>query len=147
MCIPHSLSLAWRLGRGIVAARRDKHDAAGAVAAAGGGCVVFRGEVLDVRRETAEGFARGHVDIFGAEETWMHILQDQPGLALAAVVSQQAANQGQEQRASQGPAARDADNRKRLMRIRIRTKPHCTRAASGHRIPVAGSPRCKFRRG
>lgn len=42
--VPHTLSLAWRLGKAAAEARRSKADAAAAIAAAGGGCVLFTGE-------------------------------------------------------------------------------------------------------
>ena len=44
MGVPHSLSLAWRLGRAVLDARQGKGDAVHAVAKAGGGCVVHSGE-------------------------------------------------------------------------------------------------------
>jgi DUF917 family protein len=44
--VPHSLSLAWRLGAAAAAALHEKRDAAAAIAAAGGGRVLFRGAML-----------------------------------------------------------------------------------------------------
>jgi hypothetical protein len=41
--VPHTLSLAWRLGRAVARAQHAKRDAAEAAAAEGGGRVVFRG--------------------------------------------------------------------------------------------------------
>lgn len=41
--VPHSLSLAWRLGQAVARAQHYKQDAAAAVAAAGGGRVLFKG--------------------------------------------------------------------------------------------------------
>lgn len=41
--MPHSLSLAWRLGQAVAAARSAKQDTAAAVAKAGGGRVLFTG--------------------------------------------------------------------------------------------------------
>ena len=43
VAVPRSLSLAWRLGSAVAQAQHAKHDAAEAIAAAGGGQVLFRG--------------------------------------------------------------------------------------------------------
>lgn len=43
VAVPHSLSRAWHLGRAVASAQTAKQDAAAAVAAAGGGRVLFTG--------------------------------------------------------------------------------------------------------
>lgn len=66
--VAHSLSLAWRLGKAVVEAQHAKHAAPHAVAAQGGGKVVFTGKVMEVERNTTAGFARGHLMLLGMEE-------------------------------------------------------------------------------
>ena len=44
--VPHSLSLAWRLGRAVTAAQHAKRDPVAAVAEEAGGRVLFVGEWL-----------------------------------------------------------------------------------------------------
>lgn len=46
VAVPRSLSLAWHLGSAVAQAQHAKRDAAEAVAAAGGGRVLFRGDAL-----------------------------------------------------------------------------------------------------
>jgi DUF917 family protein len=43
--IPHSLSLAWRLGSAVRAARKGKADAIAAVVQEGGGQLLFKGDL------------------------------------------------------------------------------------------------------
>ncbi|KAK9820469.1 hypothetical protein WJX72_010677 [[Myrmecia] bisecta] len=63
--VPHTLSLAWHLGRAVLSARASKADSVAAVAAEGGGRLLFQGKVVDVRRTTAAGFACGEVQMEG----------------------------------------------------------------------------------
>lgn len=97
--VPHSLSLALRLGSAVAAAQHAKQDAPAAIAAAGGGRVLFTGgaaavaggwlqrfgcqpslhpdaacpqpfclagKVVDVQRQTTQGFARGRLLLEGS---------------------------------------------------------------------------------
>jgi DUF917 family protein len=64
--IPDTLALARRIGDAMRSARLTNGDPAGAVAAAGGGRVLFDGKVADVSRRTVAGFARGALRIEGA---------------------------------------------------------------------------------
>lgn len=56
-----TLSLAWRLGQGVLDARAGGRDAAEMVAGLGNGRVLFRGKITDVERRTVQGFARGRL--------------------------------------------------------------------------------------
>lgn len=60
-----TMSRCLEIGRAIQQARRDKADAVAAVAAVTGGLRLFRGKVIDVRRATVSGFARGEAVIEG----------------------------------------------------------------------------------
>eukprot|EP00884_Botryococcus_braunii_P006537 jgi/Botrbrau1/15885/Bobra.40_1s0068.1 len=59
VAILHSLSNAWHLGVAVLRARDAGSNPIQAVACASGGKVVFEGKVVDVKRETSGGFARG----------------------------------------------------------------------------------------
>jgi uncharacterized protein len=74
--IRDTLSLAKRLGHALLDARRRNADAAEVVAGLGNGRVLFRGKITDVRRETVQGFARGHLKIaaFGEAGDQMDIV-------------------------------------------------------------------------
>lgn len=67
VAVEGSLSLAWRLGQAVAAARHAKRCVAEAVASEGGGRVLFRGKTADVQRQTTEGFARGSVALEALE--------------------------------------------------------------------------------
>ncbi|BDA41353.1 probable D-/L-hydantoinase subunit A at N-terminal half [Coccomyxa sp. Obi] len=68
MAVPHTVTLAWRLGRAVLTALAAKADAVHAAAVEGGGRLLFTGKITDVQRSTSEGFARGHVTIEGLRE-------------------------------------------------------------------------------
>ena len=63
--VPRSISLALRLGQTIRTARRRKEDAIDAALGITGGCRLFSGKIVDVRRRTERGFARGEARIAG----------------------------------------------------------------------------------
>ncbi len=68
-CIPHTLTLAWQLGKRVQAARKAGEDLPQVIADTLQGRILLRGKISDVNRRTAKGFARGTVTIqgFGAE--------------------------------------------------------------------------------
>ena len=66
--IPHTLSLARRLGEAVEKARSRGMDPTEAVLATCPGVVLFIGKVVDVERRTGAGFARGAVSIDGLDE-------------------------------------------------------------------------------
>jgi hypothetical protein len=66
--IPYTVTLALRLGEAVLRARREHHDPIAAALAVTGGCVLFRGKVIDVERRLAAGFARGVVRLEGLAE-------------------------------------------------------------------------------
>ena len=57
LLVPHTLSMAWRLGVAVCKAQHAKHDAADAVASLGGGRVLFRGDPLATMRAACFGSA------------------------------------------------------------------------------------------
>ncbi|CAK0783618.1 hypothetical protein CVIRNUC_006817 [Coccomyxa viridis] len=59
VAIPGTLTLAWRLGRAVARAHDAKSDPVQAVVQAGQGALLFSGKIVDVQRETSEGFVRG----------------------------------------------------------------------------------------
>ena len=67
IAVPNCYSQAWRLGRTVLAARRDKLDVVRAVIGAENGALLFEGKVLDVMRKTAEGFTRGYLHLVDAD--------------------------------------------------------------------------------
>ena len=72
-----TLSLIRELGHALLEARRlHDQEAAEAVAALAHGRVLFRGKIVDVRRETVQGFARGHLHLtaFGDPNDHMEIV-------------------------------------------------------------------------
>lgn len=75
--VPHSLSLAFRLGQAVAAAQHAKRDAVQAAADVGGGAVIFSGKVADAWRTTTEGFAKGHFDVAGLEAFQGQVLRVQ----------------------------------------------------------------------
>jgi DUF917 family protein len=54
-----TLTLAERIGRAVMGARRAGSDPADAITAITHGRVLFRGKIVDVERRTVQGFARG----------------------------------------------------------------------------------------
>ncbi|KAI9014045.1 DUF917-domain-containing protein [Hyaloraphidium curvatum] len=67
-CVLNSVSLAWRVGRAVVGARAAKADVAAAVLSVCPGKLLFSGKIVEVRRFTTAGFARGEVHIAGSED-------------------------------------------------------------------------------
>ena len=53
VAVPHSLSLSWRLGRAVIAARRAKSDAVKAAAEAAGGTLLFAGKLQNLSFDAA----------------------------------------------------------------------------------------------
>jgi DUF917 family protein len=74
-CIPHTLTLAWQLGKRVQAARKAGEDVPQVIADTLQGRVLLRGKISDVNRRTTKGFARGTVTIqgFGAERDELYI--------------------------------------------------------------------------
>ena len=66
--IPHTLSLARRLGEAVAEARSRGEDPVDAVLATCPGQVLFAGKVMDVARRTTAGFARGTLSIDGLDD-------------------------------------------------------------------------------
>ena len=66
--IPHTLSLARRLGDAVAGARRRGEDPIEAVLSICPGRVLFTGKVVDVERRTTAGFARGTLSIDGLDD-------------------------------------------------------------------------------
>ena len=66
--IPHTLSLARRLGEAVAEARSRGEDPVDAVLATCPGQVLFAGKVTDVARRTTAGFARGTLSIDGLDD-------------------------------------------------------------------------------
>src|SRR5918992_2099379 len=58
---------AWRLGHAVLEARSAKADPIEAILAAERGVVLFTGKIIDVDRQTTEGFARGTILIEGLD--------------------------------------------------------------------------------
>ncbi len=63
--IPYTISLAVQLGEAVLSARREHADPIAAALAVTGGCLLFRGKVIDVERRLAAGFARGTMRLEG----------------------------------------------------------------------------------
>lgn len=69
-----TLSLGIRLGRAVMAAHKQHVDPLGVLCEAanyagyGPACIAFRGKVLEVRRRTEAGFAKGEVTMDGLDE-------------------------------------------------------------------------------
>ncbi|MCB0185835.1 MAG: DUF917 domain-containing protein, partial [Caldilineaceae bacterium] len=74
-CIPHTLTLAWQLGKRVQAARKAGEDLPQVIADTLQGRILLRGKISDVNRRTTKGFARGTVTIqgFGAEQDALYI--------------------------------------------------------------------------
>ncbi|MDB4895678.1 MAG: hypothetical protein JWN15_1940, partial [Firmicutes bacterium] len=63
--IPGTMTLCQEIGRAIKRANREKTDPIRAVLDITGGFRLFKGKVIDVRRATVKGFARGEAVIEG----------------------------------------------------------------------------------
>lgn len=66
--VQHSVSLAVGIGQALRAARADGRDAIEAIAPLCGARRLFTGKVVDVKRTTAAGFARGQLSLSGLDE-------------------------------------------------------------------------------
>ena len=66
--IPFTVTLAVELGEAVLSARRRHRDPIEAALAVSGGCLLFRGKIVDVERRLAAGFARGTVRLEGLAE-------------------------------------------------------------------------------
>jgi uncharacterized protein len=63
-----TLALTKRLGEAVLEARRTNQDVADSVAGLGHGRVLFRGKIVDVQRQTVQGFARGRLQLVGFDD-------------------------------------------------------------------------------
>lgn len=66
--IPNTLSLAIRIGRAVLSARKLHEDPGAAVLGVSGGLRYIRGKVVDVERRAARGFARGRLVVEGLDD-------------------------------------------------------------------------------
>jgi len=66
--IPNTLSLAMRIGRAVLGARRRHEDPGEAIVDQAGGRRYIRGKVVDVERRTTRGFAKGRLVIEGLDD-------------------------------------------------------------------------------
>ncbi len=71
-----TLTLAQRLGKAVLQARRQRDEPFAAVAELGHGRVLFKGKLVDVERRTVQGFARGRLKLvsFGDPHDQMEIV-------------------------------------------------------------------------
>jgi hypothetical protein len=67
--IPGTLSLAQRIGLSLRQARERHTDPIQAILDVTGGFRLFEGKIVDVNRRIAQGWARGHFDVLGLDET------------------------------------------------------------------------------
>jgi uncharacterized protein len=77
----NTLSESVRIGRGILAARRENEDPVSRVVELLGGRELFAGKVVDVERATTTGFARGRARIEGADGSLTLLFQNEHLLA------------------------------------------------------------------
>jgi DUF917 family protein len=77
----NTLSESVRIGRGILAARRENEDPVARVVELLGGRELFAGKVVDVERATTTGFARGRARIDGADGSLTLLFQNEHLLA------------------------------------------------------------------
>jgi uncharacterized protein len=68
VAIPGTVRGAWRLGQTVLEARSAKRDPISAVIERAGGALLMRGKIVDVKRRTTQGFARGTVTLEGFDE-------------------------------------------------------------------------------
>jgi DUF917 family protein len=66
--VPDTISIVENIGRTIREARRAKANVVEAVKGAVGGFEIFQGKIVDVRRRTEKGFARGEAVIEGVDK-------------------------------------------------------------------------------
>jgi DUF917 family protein len=66
--VPHTLSLALKLGRLVLQARSRHLDPVSQVAGETGAQLLFEGKIQDVSRRVVKGFARGRVEIDGLRD-------------------------------------------------------------------------------
>ena len=76
VAIPHSISLAWELGRRVFEARRKHHDPVVATLSLTGGFDAFRGKIVDIDREfgaeKTKGFSLGRIRMEGVDRDKGH---------------------------------------------------------------------------
>lgn len=76
VAIPHSISLAWELGRRVFEARRKHHDPIAETLALTGGYDAFRGKIVDIDREfgaeKTKGFSLGRIRMEGVDRDKGH---------------------------------------------------------------------------
>jgi DUF917 family protein len=77
----NTLSESVRIGRGILAARRENEDPVTRVVELLGGRELFSGKVVDVERATTTGFARGRARVDGADGSLTLLFQNEHLLA------------------------------------------------------------------
>ncbi|MBM4424181.1 MAG: DUF917 domain-containing protein [Chloroflexi bacterium] len=63
--VKHTVSQAWRLGAAVIRARAEKRDPVEAILKHEHGQLLFRGKIMDVKRWTTGGFARGKLEMDG----------------------------------------------------------------------------------
>jgi DUF917 family protein len=73
--VNYTVSQAWRLGQMMMRARAERHDPLAAILDQACGTLLFQGRIAEVARWTAEGFARGHLEIEGVAEYAQKTLQ------------------------------------------------------------------------
>jgi DUF917 family protein len=66
-CILNSVSLAWRIGRAVELAKTSKTDPIAGILSVCPGKLLFSGKIVEVKRTTTAGFARGELHIAGIE--------------------------------------------------------------------------------
>lgn len=66
--VRNTLSQSWRLGAAVAKARRLRRDPVAAILALEQGTLLHTGKIVDVRRHTTAGFARGHMHVAGTGE-------------------------------------------------------------------------------
>lgn len=66
--VPRTMSMAYRIGDAMLAARREHRDVVAEMAAQLGGRAVFTGKIVDVLRRTTAGFVRGEAVLSGIGE-------------------------------------------------------------------------------
>lgn len=74
--ILHTTSLAIELGQSVLAARQQHEEPVGAIVRTTGGRQLFAGKVVDVQRQTTDGFLRGEVVIENTGESASSLVID-----------------------------------------------------------------------
>lgn len=73
--VKYTISQSWRLGEAVIRARAEKRDSVAAILKHEHGKLLFRGKVVDVKRWTTGGFARGKLEIDGFSDFQRRSLQ------------------------------------------------------------------------